>query len=165
MFLINAVASFIIAFTSTVFLLLPIHFRFFATEAAGINSARSLGETPCGHCLSSFWHRCFLRLVEPALSGPVYSVDCSQFTVGWLARKIFARRTGALQTVPGDWYRSQSWQYRLFQICEFFVDNLTVVGGTDYHLATIILALAISFFTFQKNTFLIDAYRGLVLPP
>ena len=35
------------------------------------------------------------------------------------------------------------------------------MGGTDYHLATIILALAISFFTFQKITFLIDSYRGL----
>ena len=52
-----------------------------------------------------------------------------------------------------------------FKYANFFVDNLTVVGGTDYHLATIILLLAISFFTFPKNTFLIDAYRGLVLPP
>ena len=52
-----------------------------------------------------------------------------------------------------------------FKYANFFVDNLTVVGGTDYHLATIILPLTISFFTFQKITFLIDAYRGLVLPP
>ena len=52
-----------------------------------------------------------------------------------------------------------------FKYANFFVDNLTVVGGTDYHLATIILPLTISFFTFQKITFLIDAYRRLVFPP
>lgn len=48
-----------------------------------------------------------------------------------------------------------------FKYANFFVDNLNAVGGTDYHLATIILPLAISFFTFQQITFLIDSYRGL----
>lgn len=48
-----------------------------------------------------------------------------------------------------------------FKYANFFVDNLNVLGGTDYHLGKIILPLAISFFTFQQITYLIDSYRGL----
>lgn len=43
----------------------------------------------------------------------------------------------------------------------FFVVNANIVFDTNYHLDTIILPLAISFFTFQQITYLVDAYRGL----
>lgn len=47
-----------------------------------------------------------------------------------------------------------------FKYANFFVDNLNAISGSSYHLETIILPLAISFFTFQQITYLIDAYRG-----
>jgi alginate O-acetyltransferase complex protein AlgI len=47
-----------------------------------------------------------------------------------------------------------------FKYANFFVDNFNVVSGSSYHLETIILPLAISFFTFQQITFLVDASRG-----
>ena len=48
-----------------------------------------------------------------------------------------------------------------FKYANFFIDNLNVIGGTDFHFGVIILPLAISFFTFQQITFLVDSYRGL----
>jgi len=47
-----------------------------------------------------------------------------------------------------------------FKYANFFVGNLNVLTGSSYHLETIILPLAISFFTFQQITFLVDASRG-----
>lgn len=47
-----------------------------------------------------------------------------------------------------------------FKYANFFVDNINAALGTNYHLSTIILPLAISFFTFQQITYLVDAWRG-----
>jgi D-alanyl-lipoteichoic acid acyltransferase DltB (MBOAT superfamily) len=47
-----------------------------------------------------------------------------------------------------------------FKYANFFVDNLNQLTGTNYHLETILLPLAISFFTFQQITYLVDAYKG-----
>ena len=47
-----------------------------------------------------------------------------------------------------------------FKYANFFVDNINIVLGNTFILETIILPLAISFFTFQQIAYLIDAYRG-----
>ncbi|MCB2101392.1 MAG: MBOAT family protein [Rhodobacterales bacterium] len=47
-----------------------------------------------------------------------------------------------------------------FKYANFFVGNVNALAGTDYNLGTIVLPLAISFFTFQQITFLVDSYRG-----
>jgi len=47
-----------------------------------------------------------------------------------------------------------------FKYANFFVDNLNTLVGNSLTLETIILPLAISFFTFQQITYLVDAYRG-----
>ncbi|MDP4547986.1 MBOAT family protein [Marinobacter sp. MDS2] len=47
-----------------------------------------------------------------------------------------------------------------FKYANFFVDNLNNLVGTDFVLESIILPLAISFFTFQQIAYLVDAYRG-----
>ncbi len=47
-----------------------------------------------------------------------------------------------------------------FKYANFFVDNLNAVAGSRFHLDTIILPLAISFFTFQQIAFLVDAFKG-----
>lgn len=48
-----------------------------------------------------------------------------------------------------------------YKYANFFVENLNHLTGNSYHLETIILPLAISFFTFQQITYLVDAYRGI----
>ena len=47
-----------------------------------------------------------------------------------------------------------------FKYANFFVDNINWLFGTDFNLKKILLPLAISFFTFQQITYLVDAYRG-----
>jgi len=47
-----------------------------------------------------------------------------------------------------------------FKYANFFVDNLNNFSGSNFHLQTIILPLAISFFTFQQIAYLVDAYKG-----
>jgi alginate O-acetyltransferase complex protein AlgI len=47
-----------------------------------------------------------------------------------------------------------------FKYANFFVDNLNLVADTGFTLKKIVLPLAISFFTFQQISFLVDAYDG-----
>lgn len=48
-----------------------------------------------------------------------------------------------------------------YKYAGFFVQNINVIAGTDFNLETIILPLAISFFTFQQIAYLVDAFRGI----
>lgn len=47
-----------------------------------------------------------------------------------------------------------------FKYANFFVENISLLTGADYHLGKILLPLAISFFTFQQIAYLVDAYKG-----
>ncbi len=47
-----------------------------------------------------------------------------------------------------------------FKYANFFVDNLNSITGADVRLGSIILPLAISFFTFQQVAYLVDVYRN-----
>lgn len=49
-----------------------------------------------------------------------------------------------------------------FKYANFFVDNVNALFGLNLFLATIVLPIGISFFTFQKIAFLVDAYYGRV---
>jgi len=48
-----------------------------------------------------------------------------------------------------------------FKYANFFVDSVNDLSNSNWHLDTIILPLAISFYTFQQIAYLVDAYRGL----
>lgn len=47
-----------------------------------------------------------------------------------------------------------------FKYANFFVDTINSTAGTSWTLEKIILPLAISFFTFQQITYLVDSYQG-----
>jgi len=49
-----------------------------------------------------------------------------------------------------------------FKYANFFVDNLNALTSLDLVLGKVVLPIGISFFTFQKIAFLVDAYRGKV---
>ncbi len=51
-----------------------------------------------------------------------------------------------------------------FKYTDFFISTANAVAATDWPLQHIILPLAISFFTFQKVAYLVDAGRGHVEP-
>jgi alginate O-acetyltransferase complex protein AlgI len=47
-----------------------------------------------------------------------------------------------------------------FKYSNFFIENTNALFGADFGLQTILLPIGISFFTFQKIAYLVDAYRG-----
>lgn len=47
-----------------------------------------------------------------------------------------------------------------FKYANFFVNNINEFFETGFHLENILLPLAISFFTFQQITYLVDSYKG-----
>ena len=49
-----------------------------------------------------------------------------------------------------------------YKYAGFLVFNLNAVAGTGFDAGQILLPLAISFFTFQQITYLVDSYAGLV---
>ncbi len=48
-----------------------------------------------------------------------------------------------------------------FKYANFFVDNVNTLFAAGWEVETIFLPLAISFFTFQQISYLVDAWRGL----
>ena len=47
-----------------------------------------------------------------------------------------------------------------YKYTNFAISTLSDIAGTNWHIQTIILPLAISFFTFQQIAYLVDAYRS-----
>ena len=47
-----------------------------------------------------------------------------------------------------------------YKYANFFLDNLNVLAGSDWHAGTILLPLGVSFITFQKIAYLVDAWQG-----
>lgn len=47
-----------------------------------------------------------------------------------------------------------------YKYANFFVDNINYIANVNWNVENILLPLAISFFTFQQITYLVDAYRG-----
>lgn len=49
-----------------------------------------------------------------------------------------------------------------YKYFDFFIANVNLVAGTMFEAATIVLPLAISFFTFQQIAYLVDVHKGVV---
>jgi len=47
-----------------------------------------------------------------------------------------------------------------FKYFNFIVNNVNLIADTDWNIERIVLPLAISFFTFQQISYLVDAYQG-----
>ncbi len=50
-----------------------------------------------------------------------------------------------------------------FKYANFFIDNLNTFINTNIFLESVVLPLAISFFTFQQVAYLVDVYRGEII--
>ena len=49
-----------------------------------------------------------------------------------------------------------------YKYTNFLIDNINAVTQADFHVRTIVLPLAISFFTFQQISYLVDTQKGYV---
>lgn len=125
-------------------------------------------------CLLGYYTLINRRLLEPALT---WLVLCSLFFYGWwnpvyisllVASMLSNFLLGRLIS------RQQEWRKPLlvfgiagnlgvlgyFKYCDFFIGTFNSLSGSDFNLLHIVLPLGISFITFQKIAFLVDAYKG-----
>jgi len=51
-----------------------------------------------------------------------------------------------------------------FKYCNFFIDNINALAGTEIHWAKIVLPIGISFYTFESITYVVDVYIGIHKP-
>jgi len=111
-------------------------------------------------------------LPQPAI---IWLIAASLFFYGWWNPKYLLLLIGSvlMNYCIGRWMRIRRTKTLLaigvtlnllviayYKYTNFFVQNLNALGGTNLHLDTIILPLAISFFTLQQIAFLVDSYRG-----
>ncbi|MGB0748691.1 MAG: MBOAT family O-acyltransferase [Magnetospiraceae bacterium] len=95
------------------------------------------------------------------------------FMVGGVLARAAGARSGSPQA-PKDRRLAGPWGVLLagvavnigligyFKYWNFFTDSVNAAFDLGWNFETIILPLAISFFTFQQITFLVDSYRGVV---
>ncbi|MEN8170085.1 MAG: MBOAT family protein [Pseudomonadota bacterium] len=107
-------------------------------------------------------------------------VGASLFFYGWwnpaylgliVTSMLFNYAVGISLGNHGNAQRGNNWVLALgvtanlallgyYKYANFFVNTLNDVAATSFHLETIILPLAISFFTFQQVAYLVDAWKG-----
>jgi alginate O-acetyltransferase complex protein AlgI len=51
-----------------------------------------------------------------------------------------------------------------FKYCNFFIENINAIAGTEIHWLKVALPIGISFYTFESLTYVIDVYRGIHKP-
>ena len=51
-----------------------------------------------------------------------------------------------------------------FKYCNFFIDNVNALLGTEIFWVKVVLPIGISFYTFESLTYVIDVYRGIHKP-
>lgn len=51
-----------------------------------------------------------------------------------------------------------------FKYCNFFIENVNAIFGTDIKWLKVILPIGISFYTFESLTYVVDVYRGVHKP-
>ncbi|WP_449000562.1 hypothetical protein [Myxosarcina sp. GI1(2024)] len=98
-----------------------------------------------------WWNPAYLRLI-------IFSLLFNYFTGFYLSQKGKARIYRQLVLILGLTVNLALIGY--FKYANFFVSSVNDIVGTNFTLNQIILPLAISFFTFQQITYLVDSYRG-----
>lgn len=51
-----------------------------------------------------------------------------------------------------------------FKYCNFFIENINALAGTDIKWIKVLLPIGISFYTFESITYVVDVYRGIHKP-
>ncbi len=86
----------------------------------------------------------------------------ANFTAGTVTSRAVTRgdmRTAFAATTLGICFDLILLGY--YKYANFFVDNADLLTGAHWSIATIVLPLGISFFTFTQIAFLVDTYKGI----
>lgn len=79
----------------------------------------------------------------------------------WIVR-LRARRPGAVRSLLIVGLAMNLGALGYYKYANFFIDNANLVFGLDVVMATIVLPVGISFFTFQMIAFLVDVHQGKI---
>lgn len=96
-----------------------------------------------------YWDPQYLSLI-------LFSIAVN-FTIGSYVARV-STRFGAVCLVLGVTVNLGLLGY--FKYANFLVDNINALTGADWNVENIVLPLAISFFTFQQISYLVDSWRG-----
>ncbi|NBO17728.1 MAG: MBOAT family protein [Proteobacteria bacterium] len=120
----------------------------------GLERAATLALTLCSLGFYGWWNPVYLLLLVP-LTLANYAI----------AKHIMSCRTAHIhraKVLLTFGLAANLGVLAYFKYANFLVNNLNALFGLNLFLAQILLPLGISFFTFQKIAFLVDAYRGKV---
>ncbi len=146
-----------------IFVFLPLTLAaYLFLRARGLSSASQLWLVVASLFFYGWWNPVYLGLIIPSL--------VVNFAIGWALSRHYPK----VRTNDGPANPEQRFDRRLliagivfnlallgyFKYAAFVVDNVAALAGTDWVVGNIALPLAISFFTFQKIAYLMDAYRG-----
>lgn len=145
-------------FNSYIYILifLPVAFSgYFILNRFGKERAANIWLVSASLCFYSYWNPSYLPLILLSI------------IVNYCAGLILKGRRGA---VYSRFYRKTALTAGLlfnlgllgyFKYADFLIVNVNHLFRADISLLNLILPLAISFFTFQQITFLVDTYRGV----
>lgn len=137
-----------------IFLFLPITFVIFFTIARLGHEAAITWLVLTSLFFYGWWNPVYLILI---LLSMVVNFGFGEW-LGKLNSKKQKRR-GKLVLVIGVLINLAVLGY--YKYIGFFIENLNLIAATNIDVGTIVLPLAISFFTFQQIAYLVDAYRGI----
>ena len=80
------------------------------------------------------------------------------YSIGIFLNKTLSKKKSKLLLIIGVATNLVALSY--FKYTMFFINNYNWLTGSNYEIEKIILPLAISFFTFQQITYLVDTFRG-----
>ena len=140
--------AFILAFLPTSLLI------FHGLRRAGLERASFLALVLLSLVFYGYWNPVYLLLLVPL------TLFNFAIATGIVARRISQPLGARTLLIAGIAANLGVLGY--FKYANFFVDNVNSLLDANIVMATIILPLGISFFTFQKIAFIVDAYRGRV---
>jgi len=76
----------------------------------------------------------------------------------WIMNRVGSRGIRQLFLIAGLFLNIGILFY--FKYYDFFIENINVILGTQYHFLRMTLPLGISFYTFQQLSYVIDSYKG-----
>ena len=87
------------------------------------------------------------------------------FAFGRTLQELAERRPGSAKVLLVVAVSANLALLGYFKYCDFFVENVNGLTGSDWALAHVVLPLAISFHTFQQIAYLVDSWRRKVEQP
>jgi alginate O-acetyltransferase complex protein AlgI len=136
-----------------IFVFLPLVFAgFLLARSLKLHDAAMLWLVACSLFFYGWWNPRYLILIVVLIAVNFFLARIIFAATSPLARKTYL--------ILGLAVNLGTLGY--FKYTNFLVQNINAVSGTQFAVASIVLPLGISFFTFQKIAFLIDTYHGQV---